>query len=162
MSERYTRVFSLPENLYTVGSPVIISAGALLKDNQTGKVLAQLKLTNIQYKKIKAVKVKLFPLDTMGQPLGEAIDYQYLDLQLTRDGDFGAKTPIPFPDATTRSFTVEVTAVVFADNTAWYSDGASWEPIPERVDDRGIPDVLPRYCPCCVLRSYSDLPYRTR
>lgn len=133
MSERYTRVFSLPENLYALGSPVVISAGALLKDNQTGKVLAQLKLTNIQYKKIKAVKAKLFPLDTMGQSLGEAIDYQYLDLQLTRDGDFGSKTPIPFPDATTRAFAVEVTAVVFVDNTAWNSDGAPWEPIPDSI-----------------------------
>lgn len=133
MSERYTRVFSLPENLYAAGSPVIISAGALLKDNQTGKVLAQLKLTNIQYKKIKAVKVKLFPHDTMGQPLSEAIDYQYLDLQLTRDGDFGSKTPIPFPDATTRAFAVEVTAVVFADNTAWNSDASPWAPIPDSI-----------------------------
>lgn len=133
MSERYTRVFSLPENLYATGSPVVIAAGALLKDNQTGKVLAQLKLTNIQYKKIKAVKVKLFPRDTMGQPLGEAIDYQYLDLQLTRDGDFGAKTPIPFPDATTRAFSVEVTAVVFTDNIVWNSDGSPWEPIPDNI-----------------------------
>ena len=130
MNERYTRVFSLPENLYATGAPVVISAGALLKDNQTGKVLAQLKLTNIQYKKIKAVKVKLFPQDTMGQPLGEAIDYQYLDLQLIRDGDFGSKTPIPFPDATTRAFAVEVTAVIFTDNTAWNADGSPWEPIP--------------------------------
>ena len=133
MSERYTRVFSLPENLYATGSPVIISAGALLKDNQTGKVLAQLKLTNIQYKKIKAVKVKLFPQDTMGQPLGDAAEYQYLDLQITRDADFGSKTPIVFPDATTRSFAAEVTAVVFADNTAWHADGSSWEQIPDRV-----------------------------
>lgn len=133
MSERYSRLFTLPENLYAVGSPVIITAGALLKDNQTGKVLAQLKLTNIQYKKIKAVKVKLFPQDTMGQPLGEAIDHQYLDLLLSRDADFGSKTPIPFPDATTRAFAAEVTAVVFADNTAWNSDNTLWEPIPDSV-----------------------------
>ena len=133
MSERYTKVFSLPENLYATGAPVAVSAGALLKDNQTGKVLAQLKLTNIQYKKIKAVKVKLFPQDTMGQPLGDAVEYQYLDLQITRDADFGSKTPILFPDATTRSFAVEVTTVVFADNTAWNSDGTFWEPIPDRV-----------------------------
>ena len=43
MEERYTRLFSLPENLYSAGAPVMIAAGALLKDNQTGKVLAQLK-----------------------------------------------------------------------------------------------------------------------
>lgn len=37
MSERYSKLFSLPENLYTTGAPVVIAAGALLKDNQSGK-----------------------------------------------------------------------------------------------------------------------------
>ena len=62
MSERYTKVFSLPENLYTESSPVIISAGALLKDNISGKMLAQLKLKNIGKKIIKAVTVKIILL----------------------------------------------------------------------------------------------------
>ena len=50
MSERYSKLFSLPENLYAEGAPVIVSAGNLLKDNQTGKVLAQLKIKNITEK----------------------------------------------------------------------------------------------------------------
>jgi len=37
MSERYSKLFAFPENLYAAGSPVVIAAGALLKDNQTGK-----------------------------------------------------------------------------------------------------------------------------
>ena len=32
MAERYTRLSSLPENQYTIGSPVLIAAGALLKE----------------------------------------------------------------------------------------------------------------------------------
>lgn len=32
MSERYLKLFSLEENLYIPGSPVLIAAGALLKD----------------------------------------------------------------------------------------------------------------------------------
>lgn len=46
MNERYTKLFALSENLYTEGAPVVITARALLKDNQTGKILAQLKLKN--------------------------------------------------------------------------------------------------------------------
>lgn len=133
MNEQYTSVYFLPENLYASGAPVIVSAGALLKDNQTGHVLAQLKLTNIQYKTIKAVKVRLFPRDVMGQPVGCPLDCQYLDLQIPRDGEFGMNAPILLPDATTRAFAAEVIAVVFSDSTAWTSDGAQWEPIPTRV-----------------------------
>ena len=47
MSERYTKVYECPQNVYAESSPVVISAGALLKDNQTGKILAQLKIRNI-------------------------------------------------------------------------------------------------------------------
>ncbi len=63
MSERYSKLFSLPENLYTEGSPVIIAAGALLKDNSTGKLLVQLKFRNISDCVINAVKVKINAFD---------------------------------------------------------------------------------------------------
>ncbi len=127
MSERYVKLFALPKNLYTCGSPVVIVAGALLKDNQTGKVLAQLKLQNIGVKSIKAVKVSVRPLDTVGNAIGTAIEYQYLDLNAYRDGEFGAKSPIFLTDTATRSFTASATQVIFSDNTVWQAYTDSWE-----------------------------------
>lgn len=129
MSERYARLSALPENLYSVGSPVVIAAGALLKDNQTGKVLAQLKIRNIQNKIIKAATVTLTPLDTVNQPLGSPVDHQYLDLNAARNMDFGQKVPIPLPDAATRAFSAVVTQVIFSDNSIWTSSGTPWEPL---------------------------------
>ena len=70
------------------GAPVLIAAGALLKDNEIGKVLAQLKIQNISGKPIKAATVKLAPADTTGKPLGDEIQHQYLDLNAGRDADF--------------------------------------------------------------------------
>lgn len=127
MSERYSKLFSLPENLYAAGSPVVIAAGALLKDNQTGKVIAQLKMRNINQKPIKAAKVSIHPLDTVGNPLGEKIEYQYLDLSAARDEDFGQKTPVALADASTRSFAASVEEVVFTDNSIWTATGELWE-----------------------------------
>lgn len=127
MSERYSKLYALPENLYAEGSPVIIAAGALLKDNQTGKVLAQLKLRNIAKKTIKAVSVCVEPLDTVGKPLGEVVSYQYLDLHADRDIDFGQKSPIALPDAATRSFAVSVSEVIFTDNSIWDGVSLPWE-----------------------------------
>ena len=129
MSERYARLFSLPEDLYSVGAPVVIAAGALLKDNQTGKVLAQLKIQNINDKAIKAATVSIAPLDTIGKPLGEAVSYQYLDLNAGRDAEFGQKTPIAFPDASTRAFNVSVSEVIFSDNTVWTASDMPWKPL---------------------------------
>ena len=138
MSERYSKLFSMPENLYTEGSPVIIAAGALLKDNQTGRIIAQLKLCNISSKTIKAATVSIFPLNTMGKPLGEAIRYEYLDLNSTRDTDFGSKSAIPMPDITTRSFSAAVVEVIFTDNSVWNVNDATWEALkkPEALTPR--------------------------
>ena len=94
MSERYTRLAALTENLYTEGAPVVIAAGALLKDTQTGHVLAQLKLQSIQEKRIKAVTVKLLPYDAANRPIDDIVIYQYLDLNVRRDEEFGQKNPL--------------------------------------------------------------------
>lgn len=138
MSERYSKLFSLPEDLYTEGSPVIIAAGALLKDNQTGRVIAQLKLRNISPKTIKATTVSLSLMNTVGNPLGESVRYEYLDLSSTRDTDFGSKSAIPLPDASTRSFSVAVAEVIFSDNSVWNANGATWETLrnPEALTSR--------------------------
>lgn len=116
MSERYSRLFSLPTNLYTEGAPVLIAAGALLKDNQTGKVLAQLKFRNISQKAIQSVKVKVNACDTAGCPLAGMDSFSYLDLSVAAGEEFGQSKPIYLPDATTRAFTVEILSVVFADH----------------------------------------------
>ena len=127
MSERYSKLFALPENLYASGAPVVIAAGALLKDNQTGKVIAQLKMRNIGANIIKAVKVCIHPLDTVGNALGAEVEYQYLDLAAKRNEEFGAKSPISLADAATRAYSASVAEVVFTDNTVWKATDEPWE-----------------------------------
>ena len=140
MSERYSKLFALSENLYSAGAPVVIAAGALQKDNQTGKVFAQLKIRNIQDKVIKAATVKITPFDTVGKPLGGTVDYQYLDLSAGRDTDFGQKTPVVLKEAAMRSFAVSVSEIVFADNSTWSASDGAWkalsatDPIKQEID----------------------------
>ena len=129
MSDRYSKLFALSENLYSAGAPVVIAAGALQKDNQTGKVFAQLKIRNIQNKIIKAATVKIATLDTVGKPLGGTVDYQYLDLSAGRDTDFGQKMPVMLKEAATRSFAVSVSEVIFFDNSIWTASNEAWEPL---------------------------------
>lgn len=129
MSERYSRLFALPDELYAKGAPAVIAAGALLKDNQTGRVLAQLKLRSIADKKIKAATVVIRPVDTAGEALGGEVTHQYLDLSARRDGEFGQKEPVVMPDASTRGFSAELTEVIFEDNTKWQGTTEPWSPL---------------------------------
>lgn len=131
MSERYTRLFALEENLYSDGSPVVISAGALLKDNQTGAVLAQLKIRNIGGKTIKAAAVRITCFDTVGKPLEGTAEKEYLDLTAGRDEEFGQKSLVSLPDTSARSFSVAVTWVAFSDNTVWNASGEALSTLPK-------------------------------
>ena len=139
MSERYTRIFKIEENLYMPGSPVIISAGALLKDNVTGKVIAQLKFKNISPKAIKALSVRITPKDTAERVCGGDIEYQYLDINVTRENYFGSKIPVEMPDSHIRAFDVKVSNVIFIDNEVVELPDAIWKPLPRR---RNLHEVL--------------------
>ena len=133
MSERYLKLFSLEENLYIPGSPVLIAAGALLKDTQTGRILGQLKLQNISDQPIKAATVALIPMDTVGNPLGEPVSYQYLDLKVTRDAYWGSQDPIRFSDPSTRAYTASVKEVIFSDNSIWTAPNSAWKALPAKT-----------------------------
>ena len=130
MSERFTKLFSLPENLYAEGAPVIVSAGNLLKDNQTGRVLVQLKIKNIDAKPLKAATVLIHPLDAAGKPMAGEAQQKYLDLTAKTGEEFGQKTVVYLPDDSTRGLAIAVTQVVFSDNSTWEGTAAPWEPLP--------------------------------
>ena len=137
MAERYTKVFELPENIYAENSPVIIVAGALLKDNQTEQILAQLKVKNVTDKKIIALKVSIVSYDTAKNVIGEELIYNYLDLSADRDDEFGQKIPVLLGNNLTRSFTVKVTEIVFADDCIWHDEGKEWKSLikPKKLED---------------------------
>ena len=122
MTERFTRVFTLPEELYTPGSPLLIQAGALLKDRETGRVIAQLKLKNISTETAQAVRVRIWPVDAMGRAAPRPLESMYLDLAAPRGREFGTKVPIPMPDPTTRSFRAEIGAKVMPEKSPWSLD----------------------------------------
>ena len=69
MSERFERLFNLPNNLYLEGSPIIISAGSLLKDTTTGSIVAQIKFHSVSKKVIKAGTISVI------ETLNQVIDY---------------------------------------------------------------------------------------
>lgn len=121
MSERYVRLFICDVPQVQKGAPVLLAAGVLLGDRESGRVLAQIKLQNISEKTIKAVYVRIQCMDAMNVALSEQAEAKYLDLNAGSGNFFGDRQPILLNDASIRSFTLRVTDVMFADGTAWHS-----------------------------------------
>lgn len=118
MSERYKRLFALPENLHTEDAPVVIMAGALLKDNQTGRLMAQLKLKNVSEETIKSVKVSIQAFGKSGVEAKE-IHYEYANISVKSGDEFGSKTPIEMNNNKILYYSAVITEVLFENGTAW-------------------------------------------
>lgn len=115
MSERFTRLYELQNNLYSEGSPVIVSAGALLKDTQTSNIIVQLKFHSVSSITIKALKVEIAAFDVVGTEVDGVSEYQYLDLNIKNGQDFGSNKAIVLPNSVTRSFSIKSITVVLSD-----------------------------------------------
>ena len=140
MSERFSRIFYFSDTLYEKGSPVIIKAGALLNDNEGFGLIAQLKLQSISDNPIKFVKVEILCLDSIGRTFGDALTFEYLDLNVSRGSIFGTQTAIRIPFSATRSFETRIVEVGFCDNTAWTTQGRPLTVLPEQSP---IASVIP-------------------
>ena len=129
MAERYKRLFLLPENIYAEGSPVLIAAGALLKDNQSGKLLAQLKLRNISPKSLREVTVAITPQYPDGRAVEKSVLLSISGDEIPRDVDFGQKAPAFIPGADAYAYSAYVKRVDFADGTVWENAADNWMPL---------------------------------
>ena len=132
MENRYQRLFIAAADQIAAGCPAALSAGAITRDAQTGRVFAQLRVRNLAEKPLKGAKVTLQPFDTVGQPLGEAVTFDYLDLRIRRGEEFGQKTPVWLPDEASRGFAVTDVTLYYEDNSTRKCTQLTWEPLPEQ------------------------------
>lgn len=135
MAERYTKVFSLESNLYSLNVPVLICAGALSKDNQLNKVFVQLRFQNIDssFRDILALKVSITAYDPAGNVIGTPKEHLYLDLNTKRGFDFGGKEPVYLEESSARSFSVSVLEIVFSEGKAWSGDNGKWRSLGRQI-----------------------------
>lgn len=129
MSERYTRIFTLPANLQTEDAPITITSGRLLYDNEKDRKVVVLKFKNVSDKEIQSVIVSIKPFNSKGAELDTIPQYTYTDLQAQSNTEFGNKKAITVASRTAASFDVEVKSVLFGDGSSWSCPkGAKWAP----------------------------------
>lgn len=128
---RYQQVYKLPSGLYAENCPIIIEAGALLKDTEENKILVQLKLRNISEDTVISCKIAVRAFETNGTETEGEPSFSYLDIHVSPDGEFGTKTPVYLPDSNARKFVPFVMEIVFSNGTVWKSQNHIWKAIPE-------------------------------
>ena len=133
MAERFTKLQVFPENLYTENAPIIITAGNLLKDNQLSRVLAQLKIKNIDKRTVDEITLQFRLMDANGKILKDAYEHKIEHTGIMENDYYGSKNPITIPDGNVKSCEIKVTQVWFADGTVWNSR-SEWVPLAPSTD----------------------------
>lgn len=131
LEKDYDTLYAIPERLYSIGSPVVIKEGKLLKEKETGRIFANCAFQIVTNKKIKAAFVSVLEYDVSGDFLGKT-DTQYLDLDRADGILFGSDNLIALSNIVTRKIEVKCTKVIFADDAKWEAEEA-WQQLPALV-----------------------------
>ena len=127
---RFNIVFDMGKPLYAMETKIIIEKAVLTKDNETGKVFAQIKMKNVLSQTLIAVKSVLTGYDVSGEKIEEK-EFTYLDLAVNQGREFGQKTPVEFQNSTVRSFNVKITETVYSDGSKLTGTESEYYPVPE-------------------------------
>lgn len=137
MSNKYKRLFHKSNTLYCVKCPILISAYAILSDSSTNKLFAQIKFQSISDKRIKALTINIEQFDSAGRPLNNSIEYNYLDLNIIRNVEFGSNYAIPLNNALVREIRINIKEIIFFDNSI-INPKNEWEILPELQEIQNI------------------------
>lgn len=132
--ERFTSIYRNTDGWYSINCPVIIMAGALLFDAEEERLIVQLKLRKMTPKKITCCKVRVQAY--ANDEICETIDdysYNYLDIKLEQVSEFGSQSPIILESEFARSFTAQVTELMYEDGETVRFDDEEWSTIPAMV-----------------------------
>ena len=116
----YTQIFKLltPYNV-SKNYPVEVSAGVLLREEESKKILAQLKLKNVSTKSIQNVTVSISAHDSQGRSIKNNTIFTYQNISASVNAYFGDRIPIFFDDGNVSFFDVDIISVNYSDGTSW-------------------------------------------
>ena len=122
MKKKSSQVFVLENIPYSVGAPVAITSGCLMKDGVSGRPRCQLEMAGLSEDPVRAVTVLVTPTDAEGVALEPAQRQRFSGLSTKKDGRIGGKTELVLNNRDAGAFTAAVEEVVFADGRSWQAD----------------------------------------
>lgn len=162
MAGKLYNLYTLPASFYLEDAPVIISEGSLFLNCRSEDLSVCLRLKSVSEHEISSVAVCIIPFDAKGAPIGDIIQYSYSLLKLKRDDQFGGRKYIPAPEKGTRSFSVYISQVIFADYSTWENSEpfipvGSAVPLEAALEDREVTrQFAARYGNDCKYMPYTD------
>lgn len=100
-------------------SKVGLYATAVIKNNETGQLHAQIKMKNLSKKAIRTVSVNIQAWDSYHNPLKGVEEYTYPDIMALPGKYFAGQLAVPLISTATHDMIVNLVRVVYADGEIW-------------------------------------------
>ena len=123
---KYTTLFRLAGPYHLGSCPVLVEAGALLKNEKTNRLMVQLKMKNIGEEEITACRVWLKIYDSFGSEIELIPEHSYIDLSVKPGESFGSDIPVYVSKEEARSFDLSILEVMFTDRGKWLGENEIW------------------------------------
>ncbi|MDR0937371.1 MAG: hypothetical protein LBM98_11895 [Oscillospiraceae bacterium] len=123
MAQRYEVIKSVKDGYWSGAYPLLLAAHALVRDNADDRINAQCKFSNLSGRNVAAAYIAVDCKGVDGGAVEGIDEYVYLDLDSAPGAVFGDDKLIALPNKTTRSYTVTLKKVVFADGAVWQAPG---------------------------------------
>lgn len=119
MSDRYSRIYTLPDGLHIKDAPISIVSGKLLYDNEQKRKIVVLKLKNLTDISIQSVDVIIKTFNAKCLESDNVTNYTYKNFQVSDCMEFGSKKAIVIQNTDAVSFEVSIQTVRFSDGSSW-------------------------------------------
>ena len=123
---KYTTLFRLDGPYHLGDCPVLVEAGALLKNEKTKRIIIQLKMKNIGERQITACRVCFKIYDSFGSEIEIIPEHSYVDLSVKPGESFGSNIPVYVSKEEAKSYDLSVLEVIFADKGKWVGENEAW------------------------------------
>ena len=134
---KYTTLYKLAGQYHCDDSPILVEAGALLKNEKTNRLMIQLKMKNISAMEISACKVWFQIKDSFGSEIETIAEHSYIDLHAKSGESFGSSIPVYVSKEEARTFEIAVVEIAFVNGKKWDGERKAWPMIssPKSIDD---------------------------
>lgn len=104
----YKKLSDLYVNFEYMESDIQLEKGALLLNDSTGEIIAQLRFRNYSSSKLKSLYIAVEKYDDTGAVLdeGERTQFAYLDLSISKNQTFGDNVAVVLDNVLTRNIKV--------------------------------------------------------
>lgn len=125
------------------GSPLVICCANLYQDNESNKLLANLRFMNIQPEKLKSVTVDIICYNIIKNEIARVENYTFENLNLERNKSFGDTSFITIENTETMSVDVLLKSAVDSDGEEWTNENSQMFDTP--IKQNSISSYMGRY-----------------